>query len=93
MCGARYVQCHNHTTNITTSQQMQANATSQQEFQVACILGKRKQANDKYEYRIRWLGYESEDDTWEPMENLTGCRAEINMFNKRKQVRLLKEQK
>ena len=60
---------------------------------MAYILGKRKQANDEYEYRIRWLGYESEDDTWEPMENLTGCGAEINVFNKRKQVRLLKEQK
>ena len=30
--------------------------------------------------------------TWEPMENLTGCGAEINMFNTRKQVRFLKEQ-
>ena len=46
------------------------------------IVDKRERANGKNEYRVRWLGYDSDDDTWEPMENIGGCDAIVKLFNK-----------
>ena len=71
---------------------MQAQAANnKQEFQVDSIVGKRKQANGEYKYRVRWFGYGSDDDTWEPMENLSGCDVKVKLFDQRKQVLLFEE--
>ncbi|KAF2364297.1 Chromo domain [Trinorchestia longiramus] len=31
-------------------------------------------------YQVRWNGYKSDDDTWEPLENLTGCEEILLAF-------------
>ncbi|KAL1787599.1 chromodomain Y [Sigmodon hispidus] len=33
------------------------------------------------EYLVRWKGYESEDDTWEPGQHLVNCEEYIHCFN------------
>ena len=37
-------------------------------------------------YLVRWKGYDSHDDTWEPEENLHGCKDLIVDFFKERDV-------
>ena len=32
------------------------------------------------EYLVRWEGFAASHDTWEPMENLVGCAAQIREY-------------
>lgn len=52
-------------------------------FQVEKIVGYRVQ-DGKELYRVRWAGFNEEDDTWEPYENLNdACRLMIkDMFGR-----------
>lgn len=34
-------------------------------------------------YKVRWKGYDSGDDTWEPKENLDSCQDLIEEFDKK----------
>lgn len=34
-------------------------------------------------YKVRWKGYDSADDTWEPKENLDSCQDLIEEFDKK----------
>ena len=34
-------------------------------------------------YKVRWKGYGSEDDTWEPIENLTSCLDMIEDYDEK----------
>lgn len=48
------------------------------------ILAKRKRAG-RVQYRIRWKGYSRDEDTWEPLQNLTtGAQTLIDDFEARK---------
>ncbi|EMP36676.1 Chromodomain Y-like protein, partial [Chelonia mydas] len=47
------------------------------------IVDKRKNKKGKIEYLVRWKGYESEDDTWEPEQHLVNCEEYIHEFNRR----------
>ena len=39
------------------------------------------------QYKVRWKGFSSDDDTWEPEENLTGCHELLTKFlNKKAKV-------
>jgi hypothetical protein len=38
------------------------------------------QTTGKLEYLVRWKGYSSKDNTWEPAENLTHCKGLINDY-------------
>ncbi|XP_040611762.1 chromodomain Y-like protein isoform X3 [Mesocricetus auratus] len=51
--------------------------------QVERIVDKRKNKKGKTEYLVRWKGYESEDDTWEPEQHLVNCEEYIHDFNRR----------
>ncbi|KAK2081439.1 Testis-specific chromodomain protein Y 1 [Saguinus oedipus] len=53
-----------------------------QEFEVEAIIDKRQHQNGKTEYLVRWKGYDKEDDTWEPEQNLTNCEKCIYDFNR-----------
>uniref|UniRef100_A0A8C5JWI2 Chromodomain Y-like protein n=1 Tax=Jaculus jaculus TaxID=51337 RepID=A0A8C5JWI2_JACJA len=51
--------------------------------QVERIVDKRKNKKGKTEYLVRWKGYDSEDDTWEPEQHLVNCEEYIHDFNRR----------
>ncbi|VDL18896.1 unnamed protein product [Hymenolepis diminuta] len=59
--------------------------TEQQFFQVEAILDERR-VNDQLTYKVRWVGYPSSEDTWEPEENLVGVRDLIDQFHKQKRT-------
>ncbi|XP_005052649.1 PREDICTED: chromodomain Y-like protein 2 [Ficedula albicollis] len=46
------------------------------------IVDKRKNKKGKWEYLIRWKGYGSNEDTWEPEHHLLHCEEFIDEFNR-----------
>ncbi|XP_068054779.1 chromodomain Y-like protein isoform X3 [Anomalospiza imberbis] len=56
---------------------------SEELYEVERIVDKRKNKKGKTEYLVRWKGYDSEDDTWEPEQHLVNCEEYIHEFNRR----------
>ena len=52
-------------------------------FQIDRIVGMRLKDDERRQYLVRWDGYGSDDDTWEPMEALVedGCGDLIERFH------------
>lgn len=48
-------------------------------YQVEEILGRKSESGQVF-YRIKWSGYSSQYNTWEPEENLANCRDLIEEF-------------
>lgn len=48
-------------------------------YEVERVVGVRKTRKGK-EYFVKWKGYESDENTWEPEENLTGSKSLIKKF-------------
>ncbi|KAL1506979.1 hypothetical protein AB1Y20_007843 [Prymnesium parvum] len=40
------------------------------------------------QFLVKWVGYESKDNTWEPIENLAGCEDIIADFKEREKTRV-----
>ena len=51
-------------------------------FKVDTILGSRTR-HHKLEYLVRWLGYDENEDTWEPEENLEACPEIVQEYLKK----------
>ncbi|XP_054482976.1 chromodomain Y-like protein [Anoplopoma fimbria] len=51
-------------------------------YEVERIVDKRKNKKGKVEYLVRWRGYGSEGDTWEPETHLSTCMIYVNDFNR-----------
>uniref|UniRef100_A0A6I8NXJ3 Chromodomain Y like n=1 Tax=Ornithorhynchus anatinus TaxID=9258 RepID=A0A6I8NXJ3_ORNAN len=56
---------------------------SEELYEVERIVDRRKNKKGKIEYLVRWKGYDSEDDTWEPEQHLVNCEEYIHEFNRR----------
>ncbi|CAL4060098.1 unnamed protein product, partial [Meganyctiphanes norvegica] len=61
-------------------------------FQIEKIL-KHRDRDDKREYLIKWLGYSSKHNTWEPEENLLGGKTLLKTYYDRKKTELLQKSK
>lgn len=56
-------------------------------YEVSHIVEEKWLNPNKREFRIRWLGYSSEDDTWEPSENLAdGAGHVIREWDRKKKL-------
>ncbi|XP_035991622.1 chromodomain Y-like protein 2 [Fundulus heteroclitus] len=53
-------------------------------YEVERIVDKRRNKKGKWEYLIRWKGYGSKEDTWEPEHHLLHCEEFIDQFNSSK---------
>ncbi|MED6265728.1 hypothetical protein CHARACLAT_028487 [Characodon lateralis] len=51
-------------------------------YEVERIIDKRKNRRGKVEYLVRWRGYGSEGDTWEPESHLSTCMFYVHEFNR-----------
>ena len=40
------------------------------------------------QYQVKWVGYETKDNTWEPMEHLAGCEDMIADYKEREKTRI-----
>ncbi|XP_043921103.1 chromodomain Y-like protein [Protopterus annectens] len=57
--------------------------SSEELYEVERIIDKKRNKKGKIEYLVRWKGYDSDDDTWEPEQHLVNCEEYINDFNRR----------
>jgi hypothetical protein len=55
----------------------------EEEFVVETVCGARV-VEGVMEFRVKWQGYDSDDDTWEPEGNLTNCSEKVEAFVKGK---------
>ena len=60
------------------------NERKSEEFVVDKILGQRKKGRVN-EYLIRWKGFGSEDDTWEPTSNLQHAKKALAQWRAKQQ--------
>ncbi|XP_061776579.1 chromodomain Y-like protein isoform X1 [Nerophis ophidion] len=51
-------------------------------YEVEKIVDKRKSKKGRVEYLVRWRGYGSEGDTWEPESHLSTCMVYVHEFNR-----------
>lgn len=51
-------------------------------YEVERIVDKRRNRKGKVEYLVRWRGYGSEGDTWEPETHLSTCMVYVHEFNR-----------
>ncbi|XP_044224313.1 chromodomain Y-like protein isoform X2 [Thunnus albacares] len=51
-------------------------------YEVERIVDKRKNKKGRVEYLVRWRGYGSEGDTWEPESHLSTCMIYVHDFNR-----------
>ena len=54
---------------------MEWNMEKEDEYNMEKILDKKK-VRGKTQYLVKWLGYEDEENSWEPAENLSPETAE-----------------
>lgn len=47
------------------------------------IVDRRRSRKGRVEYLVRWRGYGSESDTWEPETHLSACMSYVHEFNRR----------
>lgn len=58
--------------------------SSDSKYSLERIVGVRITRDSKREYLVRWAGYDSDDDTWEPLQKLVedGCSDDVIRFHR-----------
>ena len=50
------------------------------EYEIEKIIGKRKSKKGIIEYKIKWLGYDDSQSSWEPLSNLNHAKEAIKEY-------------
>lgn len=53
-----------------------------EEWEVEEVLAVRKTETGEEEFFVKWKGYSTEENTWEPAENVSNCKKAISKFRK-----------
>jgi len=75
---ASMLQCCNQSIPLQTTE---TSVKLNKEYQVENILEKRM-ISGKTHYLIKWKGYNTSENTWEPIENLNGCARTLQHFER-----------
>lgn len=59
---------------------MEAGEDEGGEWEVEAIVGKRVNANGDVEYEVKWKDYDPDQNTWEPLENLSNCPKAVAAY-------------
>jgi transposase InsO family protein len=54
-----------------------------EEYEVEKVIDKKDEEGEKY-YLVKWKGYDSSANTWEPLKNLIHCRERIKEFESKR---------
>jgi hypothetical protein len=65
--------------NICNCEGKQVEERSASEYEVEEILGDKKKGRQVL-YFVRWKGYSESENSWEPLENLQGCKHLIDRY-------------
>ena len=55
-------------------------SSSEIEYEIEKIIDKRYKKNGKAEYKVKWLGYDDSQSTWEPLEHLSNAKEAIQDY-------------
>ena len=58
---------------------MSSSESEEEDYEVEKITGHRKQ-DGEYVFKVRWKGYDKDQDTWEPQSNLDNCQQAIDDY-------------
>jgi hypothetical protein len=67
--------------NATIAENMEIDDDTEQEYEVEQILNDKRVSGKPY-YLVKWKGYNTSENTWEPIENLTNCAALIRQYSR-----------
>lgn len=67
---------------VKITKNMEINNNTEQEYKVKQILD-HKQVSGKPYYLVKWRGYDTSENTWEPIENLMGCHQRVQQYHQR----------
>jgi hypothetical protein len=65
--------------NAKIAENVEINDNTEQEYKVEKILN-HKQVSGKPYYLVKWKGYDTLENTWEPIENLMGCHQLVQQY-------------
>ena len=57
-----------------------------EEYEVEAILSHRLHKNCETTYLIKWKGYDSSENSWEPESNLTNAEEELDDYKRRRNI-------
>jgi hypothetical protein len=65
--------------NAKITENMEIDDDTKQEYEVEKILNHKRVSGKPY-YLVKWKGYDTSENTWEPIKNLTGCHQLIQQY-------------
>jgi hypothetical protein len=65
--------------NAKITENVEINDDTEQEYEVEQILDDKRVSGKPY-YLMKWKGYDTLENTWEPIENLMGCHQLVQQY-------------
>jgi transposase InsO family protein len=66
--------------NAMIAEDVEIDDDTEQEYEVERILNDKRVSGKPY-YLVKWKGYDTSENTWEPIENLTGCHQLVQRYH------------